>query len=99
MAVNRSLGGIGKLYCDDLLLGEVYYNIKAEPQHGFTVGSIVSVGMEIELFADSCPYRLILEDGRSMNLTIERNSLLPFSAWSCVSGDGILHAEPSYSFS
>jgi hypothetical protein len=99
MAANRSLGGIGKLYSDDVLVGEVYYNIRVEPQRGFIVGSIVFVGVEIELPGDDSPYRLILEDGRSMILTIGRSSSAPLAAWSCVSRDGILHTEPSYSFS
>ncbi len=99
MAVTKSLGGIGRLYRDDFLLSEVYYNIKLDQLLDHKVGTIVFVDTDIELPNDNSHYCLFLEDGRYLKLTISRNSSSRFSPYSCTSCDGILYSECSYLFS
>jgi hypothetical protein len=103
MLVNRSLGGIGKLYLGDTLMGDVYYNIRQDQPPDSLECSVVFVGKEVELPPDlavgatqengrgGC-YRLFLEDGRYLIVTVSKKSSLPHAPYICTSCDGLFHS-------
>jgi hypothetical protein len=97
MHLTRSLGGIGKLYRDDACLGEVYYNIKPNQRPGQLLCTIVFVGKDLDLPNDNRVYRLYLEDGRYLIVTLRKVRQAHRSPYNCISCDGILHSEYSYS--
>src|SRR5262245_57884815 len=72
MLLNRSVGGMGRLYSGELLLGEVYYNIRQGISPEFVVCSVVFVGSDVELSEDARPFQLLIEDGRTLTVTLER---------------------------
>src|SRR5689334_1015812 len=89
--LQRSLGGIGKLYYDDLLIGEVYYNIRQGKLPAQLLCSVVFVGKDVELPSDSRLYFLFIEDGRYLIVTLHRDRAL--APYICSSQDGMLHSE------
>jgi hypothetical protein len=93
MPLNRSLGGIGKLYHDDALLGEVYYNIKQEQPPGQLVCTTVFVGNEVDLTANATDtrYHLLLENNQYMIVTLSKARALPHAPYTGVAHDGTLH--------
>jgi hypothetical protein len=95
LLLNRSLGGIGKLYQDDALLGEVYYNIKQEQPPGRFVCTTVFVGNEIDLTANASDtlYRLFLENNHDILVTLCKARPAPHAPYSGVVRDGKLHSE------
>ena len=95
MILNRSLGGLGRLYDGDALLGEVYYNIREGQTAASPVCSVVFVGNDVELPADNRSFRLYLEDGRYLVLNLTRNRA--DAPYTCTSFDGVLHSELAYS--
>jgi hypothetical protein len=97
MQIQRSLGGIGKLYRQNMLLSEVYYSVKQNQADGSIYGSIVCVGQDINLPLDDDPYYLLLEDKRLLILSLTRESKAPFAPYSFTSCDGILHSAQSSS--
>jgi hypothetical protein len=96
MMMKRSLGGIGALYRDGTLLGKVYYNLKQEQPPGELVCTLVFVGDDVDLPAGQQRYRLWLEDGQYLVLTLKKMrpaSRSPYVGYSC---DGIFHSVPPY---
>jgi hypothetical protein len=96
MIPNKSLGGIGNLYLDDTLLGEVYYNIRQDQPPGSILCSMVFVGNDVELPDDKGRYRLLLEDGRYLLVTLYAARPGAYAPYLCASCDGIWHSELSY---
>lgn len=95
MQIQRSLGGIGRLYRHDTLLGEVYYSVKQNQTDGSIYGSIVCVGQDVDLPIDDQSYCLLLEDARSLIVSLMRDSKTPFAPYSFTSRDGIIHSASS----
>jgi hypothetical protein len=87
----RSIGGLGKLYDDGQLVGNVYYNIKQDQQRGLLC-TVVFLGRDIEIPEDNRHYRLILEDGRYLIVTLRHTRPTAGSPYAGISCDGILHA-------
>ena len=93
MAMNRSLGGIGKLYEGEHLLGEVYYNIKLAQTMDRMECSLVFVGSDVELVHSSQRYRLFLEDGRYLLVAVTNSRHIPYAPYHCTSLDGVFHSD------
>lgn len=93
MAVNRSLGGIGKFYDGDHPLGEVYYNINLTQATDKMECSLVFVGSDVDLSHSSHRYRLILEDGRYLIVSITKGRHIPYAPYHCTSCDGVFHSD------
>jgi hypothetical protein len=91
MIFDRSLGGIGRLYDEDTLLGEVYYNIRQNQTPGEIMSTVVFVGDDLELSPTGGCYRLILEDGRYLIGALSRTRQDGRSPYTHISCDGILH--------
>jgi hypothetical protein len=80
----HTIGGIGQLWQDDRMLGAVYYNLYLQqpnsarqdkpPQDGDLVsdGELVFLGEDIEL-DPAATYRLLLEDARTLDVTVTRD--------------------------
>lgn len=99
MLMRRSLGGIGALYRDNELLGKVYYNLKQNQSPDVIVCTIVFVGDDVELPNDDQQYRLWLEDGQYLLLTLHRmRDKLP-SPYVGFSSDRVFHAAVKYLYS
>lgn len=95
MAVDRSIGGIGQLFCEDELVGQVYYNIAAKQPRGIVVCTIVFIEREVTLPNDDQRYKLCLEDDRYMLVTISPSRDGQLSPYFCTASDGILHNDSS----
>jgi hypothetical protein len=95
MPLNRSLGGIGKLYHDDALLGEVYYNIKQEQPPGPLVCTAVFVGSEVDLAGNAADtlYSLLLENRQYMLVTLSKVRPGGQAPYVGVAHNGKLHTE------
>ncbi len=99
MVEKRSLGGIGSLYRDNVLLGRVYYNLKQDQPPGIIVCTLVFIDDEVDIPDDKQRYRLWLEDGRYLLVTLQKMrpvSHSPYVAYSC---DGIFHAALTHTYS
>ena len=88
----RSLGGIGHLYSDDVLQGDVYYNIQKNQPPGKVMCTLVFVGRDIELAGGTTRYRLVLEDGSYLFIVLLGTRAAPNLPYTFVSPDGIFHA-------
>lgn len=96
MVKHRSLGGIGRLYQGEVALGDVYYNIKREQPPGSLECTLVFIGKEMELPSDGKRYRLVLEDGHSMTITLRKGRAKPNAPYIGTSCDGVVHFQSSY---
>jgi hypothetical protein len=87
MPAKRSVGGIGKLYPHDgdVLIGEVYYSLVGEAQQRPLHGSIVFVGLDVDIPNDERLYRLLLEDGRCIILLLTKSPTARFAPYTFAS--------------
>jgi hypothetical protein len=91
MVVSRSLGGIGRVFRDDVMLGQVYYNIRQGQSPGHLECSVVFIGNDVTLPVDKRPSLLFLEDGRYLLVDLVRQR--PDAPYSCTLHDEALHSE------
>jgi hypothetical protein len=99
MMMKRSLGGIGALYRDGALLGKVYYNFKQEQRPGVIVCTLVFVGDDVDLPRGNQRYRLWLEDGQYLILTLQKTRPALSSPYIGISCDGVFHSAMTYVYS
>lgn len=95
MAINRSLGGIGTFFQEDEVVGQVYYNIATKQPRGVIMCNIVFLDKDIILPQNEQLYKLFLEDGRYLFVTVSPNDPRYPSSYLCTAWDGKLHNDDS----
>lgn len=82
---------------DDGWVGKIYYNLKPAQPPGIIICTIVLMDNDVELLTDRSRYRVVLDDGRYLIVTLTKVRPVPHSPYVCFSADGVFHSESSYS--